>query len=280
MSFGGIGLGVAYGPLTPSMLESYADSIDYVEVPYELLRYDPSVLEHSRRKPFILHCASLSIAGTVAPSDETIQAIRKLIGQTSTPWLGEHLSFIAAERPDNAFNPEEYAPGEPYNIGYTVSPPMNEATVEVVLDSVAQFERRFEVPLLLENPPLYLTPPGSTLSQVDFIRRICASCSAQLLLDLTHFYITSQNMGFDPEIELLRLPLDRVVEVHVSGVAFDSATFWDNHASRIPETILDLLPPVLERSPVQAITLEHNWPSRFPVANLLGEIGRVKEKIA
>jgi uncharacterized protein (UPF0276 family) len=280
MSFGKPGVGVAYGPLTPSLLESYPDSIEYVEVPYELLRHDPSVLDYSRRKPFILHCASLSIAGTVAPSDETIQAILNLVGLTNTPWLGEHLSFISAERPEDAFNAEQYAPGEPYNIGYTVSPPMNETTVEVVLDSIASYQRRFEVPLLLENPPLYLTPPGSTLSQVEFIRRICESCSVQLLLDLTHFYITSQNIGFDPQEQLARLPLDRVVEVHVSGIAFDSDTFWDNHASRIPEVILDLLPAVLERAPVRAITLEHNWPSRIPIANLLGEIGRVKGKIA
>jgi uncharacterized protein (UPF0276 family) len=194
-------IGVAFGPHTPTLLEADPESIDYVEVPYELLRHDPSVISFSRLKPFILHCASLSIAGTISPSDETINDIRHWVRRTDTPWLGEHLSFITADRPENAFNAEEYAPGEPYNIGYTVSPPMNDTTVEVVLESIASYARRFNVPLLLENPPLYLSTPGSTLSQVEFITRICSRSPVLLLLDLTHFYITSRNMGFDARDE-------------------------------------------------------------------------------
>jgi uncharacterized protein (UPF0276 family) len=115
-------VGVAYSSYILPFLHECLESLDYVEVPFELIRHDPSVLRVSTVKPVVLHCASLSIAGTVRPAEETVQAIRQTAEATGTPWIGEHLSFIAAERPENAFNADEYAPGEPYNIGYTVSP--------------------------------------------------------------------------------------------------------------------------------------------------------------
>jgi hypothetical protein len=147
---------------------------------------------------------------------------------------------------------EEYAPGEPFNIGYTVSPPMNEMTVDLVLGSIAQCEDRFGVPLLLENPPLYFRCPGTTMSQAEFIASLCQRSKVSLLLDLTHFYISSQTVGFDPHRELLKLPLERVVETHVSGVDYQAGMHWDNHATRAPKTVFDLLDKGL---PVSAIRL-------------------------
>jgi uncharacterized protein len=272
-------LGIAYGTATPAFLGDHPDAIDYVEVPYEFLRHDPSALSRCGNKPVILHCASLSVAGTALPSEQTVAEVQRMVEQTGTPWLGEHLSFVAAERPEGAFSADEYAPGEPYNIGYTVSPPMNQETVAIVLRAVDHYQSRFGVPLLLENPPLYFRTPGTTMTQTEFIRSVCEKCSLHLLLDLAHFYITSRNMGFDASEELHRLPLDRVVEVHLSGVACEAETHWDNHAAQTPSAVLDLLGVVLERAPVRAVTLEYNWSSQFPTPVLMKEIERTRSVI-
>jgi uncharacterized protein len=268
--------GIAYSPYVPTFVGNYSSMIDYVEVPYELLIHNPAVAEIASTKPIVLHCASLSVAGTVPPSPQTVEAVNYWIRQTGTPWLGEHLSFITAEREQAGPLPEEYAPGEPYNIGYTVSPPSNEETVQHVAHTIERCAKTFNIPILLENSPVYFEVPGSTMSQVKLIREICDRTSVRLLLDLSHFYISSKTLGFDPLQEILSLPLDRVTEVHVSGVDIQQDMYWDNHAARAPNLVLELLALVLSHTHVSAITLEYNWSAQFPISLLVEEIERVR----
>jgi uncharacterized protein len=273
-------VGIAYSSYVPSLLRTHPDAIDYIEIPYELLRHDPSVREVCASKPVVLHCSSLSIAGSVLPSEQTISGVQHWIASTQTPWLGEHLSFIVAEREEAGEFAEEHYPGEPYNIGYTVSPPMNESSMQLVLRSIEHYQKHFDVPLLLENAPIYFVSPGSTMTQLEFIRELCGKAPVHSLLDLAHFYITSQTLGFDPCAEILSFPLDRVVEVHISGVDVDNGMHWDNHADRAPDIIFELLSIVLSRAHVKAITLEYNWSARFPITVLLDEIQRARSTIA
>lgn len=276
----GPAIGIAYSGYTPRFLAEHPDAVDYVEVPFELLRHDPSVLDVRALAPIVLHCASLSVAGAVPPAEETIEAVRGWIERTATDWLGEHLSFITASREAAGLNADEYAPGEPYNIGYTVCPPLNEETIERVLRSVALAEERFPVQTILENPPVYFPVPGSTMTQVELVSELCARSPVGLLLDLAHFYITSQTMRFDPCEALESYPLERVVEVHVSGVETEAGGHWDNHARRAPDVEFEMLAIVLARASPRAITLEYNWSSRFPASVLLDEIDRTRATVA
>lgn len=272
-------IGIARSPYTARFLDRHPEAVDYVEVPFELLCHDPTAAEVLRTKPVVLHCASLSVAGTVPPDADTVAEVRKWVQRTRTPWLGEHLSFISAEREPGLGPVDTYAPGEPWNIGYTVSPALNAETVDRVVASVDRLQSEFDVPLLVENPPVYFRMPGSNMSQVDFIAEVCARSSVKLLLDLAHFYITARTAGFDASVELLRLPLDKVVEIHISGVTSDQDSFWDNHSGRAPQEELDLLAAVLAETHVDAVTLEYNWSSAFPEHVLLEEIRRVREVI-
>lgn len=272
-------LGLAYSQQTPQLLDEHPDLVDYVEVPYELLRFRPEVVDISVRKPIVLHCASLSVAGPVSPPTDVMDEVRSWLERTGSPWLGEHLSFITAEREGNHDHLDAYAPGEPWNIGYTVSPALTEPALARVVDAVAEITAHMPVPLILENPPIYFPMPGSTMSQLEFIGELCRRCDVGLLLDLAHFYITARTLERDPFHELKAFPLARVLEVHISGVDEQQGGLWDNHAARAPEVELDLLAAVLERSQVRAVTLEYNWSSSFAREALLGEFVRVRSVI-
>jgi uncharacterized protein len=270
-------VGISYCGYVSAFVGRHPDSIDYIEVPFEMLRHDPSTANRYRDKPAILHCASMSMAGFVPPKGETIEEIKYWLKATKSPWLGEHLSFISAEHP--AFPADEYAPGQPYNIGYTVAPQNSEETIEQVLSSLAVCEQNFEVPILLENPPIYFVVPGGTMSQAELFSEICGRSSVGVLLDLAHLVITCRTLGQDPFAMLNSLPLERVREVHISGVDEEGEMNWDNHATKAPDLVFDLLECLVARSQVEAVTLEYNWSSVFPEAVLLGEIGRVRSKL-
>jgi uncharacterized protein len=122
--------------------------------------------------------------------------------------------------------------------------------------------------------------PGSTLNMVDFIAAVAARSEVGLLLDLTHFLITAINTGVDPRSELERMPLERVVEIHVSGISTASGVAWDDHAAPAPAAVFDLLHQALERARPLGITLEYNWSPTFPSAILCRHVERIRESLA
>jgi uncharacterized protein (UPF0276 family) len=265
-------VGVAYSPAILEFIDANPGFVDYVEVPFEQLRHSPNVASIQDAIPLILHCASMSVAGFVPPSDATLEAIDREAKRTRTPWIGEHLAFVIADR----FNPEDGTAGSPTELTYTVCPQMSEETVERVVDNLAWLRPRFDTPLILENSPQYFHVPGSTMPMVDFIGAVLSRCDAGLLLDLSHFLITMLNTGGDAEEEIDRLPLERVVEIHISGLSSQSGVVWDDHATPAPPLLFRLLERVVERTRPRALTMEYNWSPSFPQAILKTHLERVR----
>lgn len=270
-------VGIAYNGASERILRSFGDHIDFVEMPFELLRHAPSVVSELGDKPLILHCASLSIASTVAPTRATLDAVRAAIDLTRTPWLGEHLAFIEAERGELPASP--YAPGEPYNIGYTVSPVMDAEAVDRIVSRLDYYQTSLRIPILVENTPLYFVPPGSTMDYAEFVHDICERTNVGLLLDLSHFLINCNMAKREPLQALRDLPLDRVIEVHISGASVDGGTLWDDHTVVAEDIIFDMCALVMKSAPVQAVTLEYNWSINFPFDTLYAELKRTRNVV-
>jgi uncharacterized protein (UPF0276 family) len=268
-------VGIAYSGYVSKFIEAYPSQIDFVEVPFELLCHNPQVLEPLQTHSIILHCASLNIAGPVRPPPALIHKLKKWITATRTPWLGEHLAFTTTE-PQQMLGFESW-PTEPYKLGFTVSPPMNSAAVSSVTKAVNCYRRQLAVPLLLENSPLYFSIPGSSMSQVDFVRKICRKTDVRLLLDLTHFHISSQNEGFDPYKALEDYPLERVDEIHISGESNQCDIWWDDHAYPASDEVFELLARALSIRKPQAITLEYNWSAEFPLDIVFFDLERTRK---
>jgi uncharacterized protein (UPF0276 family) len=264
-------IGLALGPGVPQIIDHNPGLIDYVELPFELLRHDPSAIKAEALAPIVLHCASMSIAGFVPPSDDTLGAIAALAERTNTPWIGEHLAFMSADplRQGAALH-------EPTTLTYTVCPQLSEEVLQHACNNITQLQARFAMPLIVENSPQYFEVPGSTMSIVDFTAEVHRRCKVGMLLDLTHFLISARNMGFDPNLEVRRLPLENLVEMHVSGMDVQSGTAWDDHAGLADESTFELMRTVLQRARPRAITFEYNWAPDLADAAIVGQIERTK----
>jgi uncharacterized protein (UPF0276 family) len=68
------------------------------------------------------------------------------------------------------------------------------------------------------------------------------------------------------------LPLEQLVELHVSGLNVEEGTAWDNHGEVANETVLQLAAAVLERAKPRAITFEYNWAPDLPDSMLLEQM--------
>jgi uncharacterized protein len=262
-------IGLAYGPGFEGFIASNAGLIDYVEIPFEQLRHTPQLGIIQEQLPIVLHCASLSVAGFIAPSDATVDALVDRVRHTRTPWIGEHLAFVSAD----GITEEADRDLTPTNLTYTLCPQLSDETVQRVVENMASVKDVFSVPLILENSPQYFPVPGSTMNMVDFVSEVASQTDTGLLLDLSHFAITSLNTKVDAVKEIDRLPLERVVEIHVSGYNEQEGVVWDDHAAPASPLVFDLLARVAARARPKALTLEYNWLT-FPTSVLLSHIER------
>lgn len=258
-------VGLAYAGYVPDLIRRRPGLIDYVEIPFERLCHDLSTAEVLDLAPAILHCASLSIAGVVPVDNGIICKVREWAKLTRTPWIGEHLAFVRAPGEDGVVE-----------IGYTVAPPLNDTTLARVIAACQRHELDLETPIILENPPQYFVTPGSTMDQMAFLAALCRDSNVDLLLDISHLLITTANTGTDPLRALEQLPLDRVREVHLSGIAVEGGVAWDDHGTAASAEAFELLGLVLERARPAAVTLEYNWAGSFGDEVVVRDIERAR----
>ena len=265
-------VGLAHGPGIVEFLQSNPGLADYIEVPFEQLRHTPELGAIQEEFPVVLHCASLSVAGFIAPSETTIAAIQQESVRTKTPWIGEHLAFVSAD----GIHEEGDRDTAPTNLTFTLCPQLSEETVRRVAENLDALRLCFPVPLILENSPQYYPIPGSTMSLVEFVAKVAEHCDVGLLLDLSHLMITSLNTGSDPFLDLERLPLERVVEIHISGMSRQSGIVWDDHGTPAPDEMFQLLQCVLRRVRPRALTIEYNW-TALPQPVLLSHVAKTRK---
>ncbi len=291
-------IGIAHSDYANELIVNEPGLVDFVEIPYEQLVRVPRAIDIKEHVPVILHCASLSLAGNVAPDQTTANQLAHWVDVSETPWLGEHLAYVRADGVfrdiagheafcdplgRNGANGSPSTPsapdrnGAPFNVGYTVNPQFSEPILNRVIANTVYWEQRLGVPVLLENGPMYFSMPGSTMSQSEFI---CALCMRQqalsLLLDLSHFAITCSNLELDPLEALDALPLERVVEVHLSGAREQEGLVWDDHSLPAPAIVFELLAHLLRRIKPRAVTFEYNWDASFPRDILRRDIERTR----
>jgi uncharacterized protein (UPF0276 family) len=165
--------------------------------------------------------------------------------------------------------------------------PMTPASASVVRSALE--EMRGVVPDVgVENSVFYFHL-GSPLDEPAFLASCLSAPRSHLLLDLHNVYTTALNGGFEPEEYLERLPLERVIEIHVSG-GRDSDPAWlsgtvrrlDSHDDAVPERVWRLLEETLPRCPnVRAVTLERMETSLAPdgVAAFEDELRRARRTV-
>jgi uncharacterized protein len=267
-------VGLANGPMVARFLERHRALVDYIEVAFEQIRHHPPTVNLQEDVPILLHCSSMSVAGYVPPRESTLDAIDDVARQTRTPWIGEHLAFILADPLDHN------GTADPIELTYTICPQLSPDTIERVDENLRRLRGRFAVPIILENSPQYFSVPGSTMSMPQFVAQVAQGCDVDLLLDVTHFLITTSNMELDPIESLHTLPLERVVEIHFSGMSMQSGRWWDDHSAPAPDAAFDLLETAKDRIRAKAVTFEYNWASSMPETVVIEQIARARELLA
>ena len=114
------------------------------------------------------------------------------------------------------------------------------------------------------------------MDEAEFLRRVLEASDIGLLLDVCNVVINAENHGYDPFDFVKRLPLERVVQIHLAGGERVGPLVYDTHGRDVADVTWELYEFVLRRAPVQCVILERD--QNIPPAEiLLEEVGRARE---
>lgn len=242
-----------------------ANRIDFVEILTENFLGDAGRAQRVLARaaeiwPIVLHGTALSI-GSVSPLDaDYLAALGALIRSTRARWFSDHLCF------SSAFGVEYHD---------LLPMPLTREALDHLVPRIEQVKRIADVPFALENPSYYVQYAASTLDEADFWTELLTRADCGLLLDVNNVYVNSRNHGFDPRAFIARLPLDRVIQIHMAGHHDLGDVIIDTHGAPCVDPVLELYAWTLQQTGPVSTLLE--WDNEIPsLARLLEENDRVR----
>lgn len=192
--------------------------------------------------PTVVHGVELSIGSAHGLNNAYLRMLDHFQKEWSFVWHSEHLGFQTIAGDDNST----------LEIGVPLPMPATVEAVQLVAERSANIQQRYGVPFLLENPAHYfrdLPTDPEIGNESGFLRAITEQSGCYLLLDLHNLYCNAVNLHFDAQEVINRLPLERVIEIHVAGGSWRDGFWMDAHDGRVPDPVWKLLEYVLPRTP-------------------------------
>ncbi len=262
--------GLGWRPALSGAIFSNLDHIDVLEVIADDYFGAPrrkvqTLKALAAERPVMLHAVGLGVASTIPVEDKRLDALARLFHQVEPAGWSEHLAFVRAGGVE---------------IGHLAAPPRNANTIEGTLANLDRAARRIGAPPAMENVASLIDPPGSTLSEAQWLSRILRESPAALLLDLHNVYTNSLNFGYDAAEFLQSIPLDRVETIHLAGGKWIGGRMLDDHLHDVPDPVYDLLRRVAQRvSRPLTVILERD--GAYPeIGHLLGQLDLARAAVA
>ncbi|MGD9900598.1 MAG: DUF692 domain-containing protein [Calditrichaceae bacterium] len=215
--------------------------------------------------PLLCHGLSLSI-GSPEPLDWSfLKELKAFLDAFPVQIYSEHLSYSKC---DNAHL-------------YDLLPiPFREDAVSHVVERIRQVQDFLERPIAIENVSYY-TPVAAEMTEAAFIRAIVEESGCNLLLDVNNIYVNAFNHQYDAKKFLSRLPLEKVVYIHMAGHEQVSPDLIiDTHGQPIIDPVYDLFEWTIDHVKPVPVLLErdYNIPEFEELQNELGRLQSIMDK--
>ncbi|MBF5039856.1 DUF692 family protein [Methylophilus sp. 13] len=183
--------------------------------------------------PIVMHGVSMSIGSVDALNSEYLTKLKALIDWVQPAWVSDHLCWTGVAHK----NTHDLLP-----LPYT------EESLKHMVQRICQVQDRLGRRIALENPSTYLEFKHSTIPEAEFIAAMAQAADCHLLLDVNNVYVTSYNHRLDAQAYLDALPMERVIQVHLSGHRNKGSHIVDTHDDHVTEAVWGLYQYVVNRA--------------------------------
>ncbi len=209
--------------------------------------------------PMVCHGLSLSIGSDDELDWNFLRQLKTFMREFPVLHYSEHLSFSKCQ---NAHF-------------YDLLPiPFREDAVKHIVERIKQVQDFLGRKIAIENVSYYLSV-APEMEEADFIRTIVEEADCHLLLDVNNVYVNAFNHGFDAQEFILKLPLDRVSNIHMAGhEKVSSDLIIDTHGQPIIDPVYELFDWTIRQLPPVPVLLERDF--NIPeIETLQAELGKL-----
>ncbi len=213
------------------------------------------------RYPVVMHGIALSI-GTVDPlNSDYLEKLKKLIDWLDPAWVSDHLCWT----------------GIAHKNSHDLLPvPYTEDALKHIVGRIKQVQDYLERPIALENPSTYLEFKTSHIPEAEFIARMAAESDCNLLLDVNNVYVSCYNHRLDAKAYIDAMPLDRVIQIHLSGHTNNGTHIVDTHDDFVVDEVWSLYRYTIHKAR-RTINTMIEWDGNIPEFDVLyAELGKAK----
>ena len=255
---GGVGLGfrrdlkdylLAGSPGAPDFVECAPEN--WMNVGGYWGRVFRSVVE---RYPLTCHGLSLSLGSPEALDWEFLRGLKAFFEQVPVVLYSEHLSYCKC------------ANAHLYDL---LPVPFTEAAVRLISERIRTVQDFLGRRIAIENVSYY-TPVAPEMDEATFISAVVRESGCDLLLDVNNVYVNAFNHGYAAREFIRKLPLDRVVYIHMAGHEQRSPELIiDTHGAAIIDPVFDLFQWTAGEIAPVPVLLERDF--NFPAASEIEE---------
>ncbi|HYC78502.1 MAG TPA: DUF692 domain-containing protein [Planctomycetota bacterium] len=214
----------------------------------------------AERYPTAAHGVGASLGSPRGPDRAFLRQLAETCRLGRARWASDHACYTTAD-------------GRSLNELFPL--PFTEEAVRVVARNVRRVRDAIEAPYLIENISYYATPDAREMDEAAFLTAVLEEADCGLLLDVNNVYVNATNHGYDARAFLRRLPLHRVVQVHLAGHDASGPILVDTHGAPVPDPVWDLFADVAPLLPPCSVLVE--WDNDVPsLARLLEEADRAR----
>ena len=218
----------------------------------------------AERYPVVMHGVSLSIGSTDPLDMDYLDRLRRLAGAVGARWVSDHVCWTGVA----GVNTHEHLPL-----------PFTERALRHLARRIRIVQDVLERPLVLENPSTYAAFAHSTMTEWEFLARLCEESGCRLLLDVNNVYVSAVNHDFDPEEYIRALPHERVAQIHLAGHTDRGTHLIDSHDRPVSEPVWRLYRLAVSLAGPTPSLLE--WDQDIPpFPDLLAELHKADRHLA
>jgi len=122
--------------------------------------------------------------------------------------------------------------------------PFTEEALQYVVSRIQQVQDYLHRQILIENISSYIRFEDSTIPEHDFLAEVARQSGCGILLDINNVYISTTNLGSDPEQYISAMPVDLVQEIHLAGftstVINEKEILIDSHNRPVAQMVWNL----------------------------------------
>jgi uncharacterized protein len=192
---------------------------------------------------FYFHAGNLVNLVGVVPGATAL--VNSYLRATESPWVSLHITT--------------WLPGMVWLImkkGWHIPLPNPKQVTKRYIRQVNRITRSTRVPVLLENMEPLPLDGYDFESRTDLIQEVINATGCGFLLDIAHARVSASVLNLDIYDYLNRLPLDKVMQIHISGPRLQNGRLVDAHDT-LQQIDYELLEYVFTKTHPSVVTLEY-----------------------